>query len=305
MARPILLALLLAAVALPAQAQTGGGAGGQGASTAPSLRYGSELLLGRSHAQGGGQGGGAAGGAGGGNDRERVVLRRHGAETMPAIQAGQIGQAARLDVQEPKRPADNRLLSGGGGRGGQGGAGGQGGRGGIIPFGGERTVEGGGQGAGGQGGERPRLAAFPPRDPSTAPGAVRGQAQQGQARPPAARQAPAAQARPAAPQARPVPPPAQAALPPQTQAPPAARPAPTGNALQSILPGGNRFSDVAHEGLPTAPTLSDGTRAALDRLNPRQQEAYRASVRDMARSNPGRTLSEPEVRLLIEAAQNR
>ena len=271
MARPILLALLLAA-ALPAQAQTGGGVG---ASTAPGLRYGSELLLGRSHAQGGGQGGGAAGG----NDRERVVLRRHGAETMPAIQAGQIGQAARLQIQEPERPADNRLLSGGGGRGGQGG------RGAIIPFGAERTIENGGQGAGRQGGERPRLAAFPPRDPSTAPGAVRGQAQ-GQ-RPEQGRP-PAAQARPPAP-----------------QVPPAARQAPTGNALQSILPGGNRFSDIAHQDLPTAPVLSDRTRAALDRLNPRQQEAYRASVRDMARSNPGRTLSEPEVRLLIEAAQSR
>lgn len=291
MARPLLLALLLAGAALPVHAQTGG-AGGQGASTAPGLRYGAELLLGRSHAQGGG-------GAGRGQDRDRVVLRRHGAETMPAIQAGQIGQAARLEVQEPERPNDTRLLTGGGGRGGPAGGGRAEGR--IIPFGAERTVEGGGGDARGQGSERPRLVAFPPRDPSTAPGASRAAAQPGQARPGTqAPRPPVAQARPAQPsQARPAAPPQQqAALPPARQAPPA-------NALQSLLPGGNRFSDVAHEGLPTPPILSDGTRAALDRLNPRQQEAYRASVRDMARSNPGRTLSEPEVRLLVEAAQSR
>jgi hypothetical protein len=307
MARPILLALLLAGVVLPAQAQTGGGTSGQGANTAPSLRYGSELLLGRSHAQGGGAAGGGAG-----NDRERVVLRRHGAETMPAIQAGQIGQAARLQVQEPRRPLDNRLLSGGSGRGSSGDAGRQGGRGAIIPFGAERNVEGGGQSAGGQGGERPRFAAFPPRDPSTAPGAIRGQAQQpDQARSPAPRQAqsaPPTQPRPPAIQAQPATPSAQtqAAPRPRSQPTPSAiRQAPAGNTSQSILPGGNRFSNIAHQGLPTPPTLSDETRAALDRLSPRQQEAYRASVRDIARSNPGRTLSEPEVRLLLEAAQSR
>jgi hypothetical protein len=201
---------------------------------------------------------------------------------MPVIQAGQVGQAARLEVQEIERPADNRLLSGG--RGGQAGGGHAEGR--IIPFGAERTVEGGGGGAGGQGGERPRLAAFPPRDPSTAPGASRaaaGSAQGSQARP----AAPPPQALPPAPARQP-----QAAL-------------PSAHPLQNILPGGNRFSDIAHQDLPTPPTLSERTRSALDRLNPRQQEAYRASVRDIARSNPGRTLSEPEVRLLIEAAQSR
>jgi hypothetical protein len=297
MPRPLLLASAVVLLASPALAQTGGGAGGQGASTAPTLRYGAELLLGRSHAQGGG---GAGGSARSEDDRTRVVLRRHGAETMPAIQAGQVGQAARLEVQEIPRPTDNRLLSGGRQ------AGGERAEGRIVPFGAERTVEGGGGGAGGQGGERPRLAAFPPRDPSTAPGAIRaaaGPGQGGQARPnPPQPRPPAAQARPAAP-----PPQARPAAPvPQPQAPqPSVRPVQPGNVLQNSLPGGNRFSDVAHQDLPTPPTLSEGTRSALDRLTPRQQEAYRASVRDMARSNPGRTLSEAEVRLLVEAAQSR
>jgi hypothetical protein len=298
MPRLLFLASVFVLLAPPVLAQTGGGAGGQGASTAPTLRYGAELLLGRSHAQGGG-GADAGGSARGGDDRSRVVLRRHGAETMPAIQAGQVGQAARLEVQEIPRPADNRLLSGG-----QAGGGRAEGR--IIPFGAERTVEGGGGGAGGQGGERPRLAAFPPRDPSTAPGASRaaaGPGQGGQARPtPPQPRPPAAQARPAAPppQARPA-----APVPRPQASQPSIRPVQPGNVLQNSLPGGNRFSDIAHQDLPTPPILSEGTRSALDRLTPRQQEAYRASVRDMARSNPGRTLSEPEVRLLVEAAQSR
>lgn len=295
MARSALLALLLVGVALPAHAQTvDGGASGQGASTVPVLRYGSELLLGRSHAQGGRD----AGGAGRGQDRERVVLRRHGAETMPAIQAGQIGQAARLRVQEPERPNNNRLLTGGGGK-----AGGGLGQGRIIPFGAERTVEGSGGGAGGQGGERPRFAAFPPRQ------AVQGE--QGQ-RPNGGVERDSRwwlQTAPARPQQHPRPGArAQSAptlrqqdtLPLVRQAPP-----PPANAFQGSLSGGNRFSDIAHEGLPTPPALSEDTRAALDRLNPRQQEAYRASIRDITRRNPRRTLSEPEVRLLIEAAQNR
>jgi hypothetical protein len=283
MPRPLLLASAVVLLASPALAQTGGDAGGQGASTAPTLRYGAELLLGRSHAQGGG---GAGGSARGEEDRTRVVLRRHGAETMPAIQAGQIGQAARLEVQEVPRPTDDRLLTGGRQAGG-----GQTDRR-IVPFGAERTVEGGG----GQGAERPRLAAFPPRDPSTAPGASRaagGSGQGGQARPnPPQPRPPAAQARPAAPVSQP-------------QAPrPSVRQVQPGNVLQNSLPGGNRFSDVAHQDLPAPPTLSEATRNALDRLTPRQQEAYRASMRDLARSNPRRTLSEPEVRLLIEAVQS-
>jgi len=296
MAYPIFLALLLAAVVLPAHAQTGSDAGRQDASTAPGLRYGSELLLGRSHAQGEGQRGvpDRRLGAGEGNGRERVVLRRHGAETMPAIQAGQINPAARLQVQEPKRPVDNRLLSKGGG---------PGGRSAIIPFGGERTVEGGGQGAGSQGGERLRLAAFPPRDPSTAPGAVRSQTQPGQAQPRPSRQAPSASApgaRPTPPQARPAPSPAQA-MPP----PPAARSESVGNAPQGILSRGNRFSEVAHQDLSIAPILSEETRAALDRLNPRQQEVYRTIIRTMARSNLRRPLSEHEIRFFLEIAQSR
>jgi hypothetical protein len=291
MPRLLLLASAVVLLAAPALAQTGGGAGGQGANTAPTLRYGAELLLGRSHAQGGG-----GGGARGEDDRTRVVLRRHGAETMPPIQAGQVGQAARLEVQEAPRPTDDRLLTGGRQAGG-----GQTDRR-IVPFGAERTVEGGG---GGQGAERPRLAAFPRRDPSTAPGASRiaadseqngqGRTNVRQPRPPTTAQgrpAPPSEARPRAPV-------------PQPQAPrPFGRPVQPGNVLQNSLPGGNRFSDVAHQDLPVPPTLSAATRNALDRLTPRQQEAYRASVRDLARSNPRRPLTEPEVRLLIEAAQS-
>jgi len=286
MPRLLLLASTVGLLAVPAFAQTGGG-GNHGASTAPTLRYGAELLLGRSHAQG--EGGGSASG---GEDRTRVVLRRHGAETMPPIQAGQIGQAARLTVQDVPRPTDNRLLSGGQ----------QAGRtdGRIVPFGAERTVEGGG----GQGSERPRLAAFPPRDPSTAPGASRtptNSDRNGSEQPNARRLRPSpapAQERPAAPA------PAQptASTPQASQSP--ARSTNLGNVLQSTLPRGNRFSDIAHQDLPAPPTLSEATRNALDRLTPRQQEAYRASVRDLARSNPRRTLSEAEVRFLIEAAQS-
>lgn len=262
----------------PAYSQTYGGAGSQGAHTAPVLRYGSELLLGRSHAQGG-----ETGSSRDIQDRERVVLRRYGAETMPPIQAGQIGQDARLNIQEPPRPQDPRLLSSQGGRGRSNPH--------IIPYGAERTVE----GSGNQGAERPRLAAFPPRDPSTAPGASRA-TPLSESRGQAGRSNSSTSHRSSSP-------PSRSSSSSHIQRP-ASSTQPPVDAIQSQLPPGNRFSDTAHEGLPSQPMLSASTRAALDRLTPRQQETYREAIRDFIRSQPRRTLSDSEVRLLIEAAQS-